>query len=130
MKYYKLMKDLPIFKKGELFFVNDYGQLISCAHEGVVAYSAHTLKRFPDVLKDWFVEVPASERDSKTKYAFMKYKTRVKLWALVATVFVMVFGAIILTGITLGVKRTSEIVEYDLNCLTEPRQKPLEECKH
>lgn len=73
MKYYKLMKDLPTFKKGEQFFVNDYGQLISCAHEGVVAYSAHTLKRFPDVLKDWFVEVPAPERDSKTKHAFMEY---------------------------------------------------------
>lgn len=73
MKYYKLKKDLPTFKKGEQFFVNDYGQLISCAHEGVVAYSAHTLKRFPDVLKDWFEEVPAPERDSKTKYAFMEY---------------------------------------------------------
>ena len=56
-------------------------------------------------------------------------KTRVKLWALVAAVFVLVSGAIILTGITLGVKRTSEIVEYDLNCLTEPRKNPLEECK-
>lgn len=56
-------------------------------------------------------------------------KTRVKLWALVAAVFVMVFGAIIITDITLGLKRASEIVEYDLNCLTEPRQKPLEECK-
>ena len=75
MKYYQLTKDLPTFKKGEQFFVNDYGQLISCAHEGVVAYSAHTLKRFPDVLKDWFVEVPAPVRDLKTKTAFEAYMT-------------------------------------------------------
>lgn len=73
MKYYKLVKDLPTFKKGELFFVDGRGHLISCAHEGIVAYTDITLKRFPNILKDWFVEVPAPERDSKTKYAFMEY---------------------------------------------------------
>ena len=56
-------------------------------------------------------------------------KTRAKLWALVAAVFVLVFGAIILTGITLGAKRTSEIVEYDMNCLSEPKQNPLVDCR-
>ena len=73
MKYYKLKKDLPTFKKGELFFVDSRGHLISCAHEGIVAYALPTLAKFPNILKDWFMEVPAPERDSKTKYAFMEY---------------------------------------------------------
>lgn len=73
MKYYQLVKDLPTFKKGELFYINDYGQLMSNKHRNVVAYSALTIKEFPNILEDWFMEVPAPERDSKTKYAFMEY---------------------------------------------------------
>lgn len=73
MKYYQLNFTLPTFERGELFFVDGRGHLISCAHEGIVAYSASTLAKFPDILKDWFVEVPAPERDSKTKRAFMEY---------------------------------------------------------
>lgn len=73
MKYYKLIKDLPTFKRGEIFFIDGRGHLISRAHENVVAYTGATIALFPDILKDWFREVPAPERDSKTKYAFMKY---------------------------------------------------------
>lgn len=73
MKYYQLMKDLPTFKEGELFFIDGRGNLISCAHEDIVAYSEVTLKKFPSILENWFREVPAPERDSKTKYAFMEY---------------------------------------------------------
>lgn len=73
MKYYQLNFTLPTFERGELFFVDSRGHLISCAHEGIVAYSASTLAKFPDILKLWFKEVPAPERDSKTKYAFMEY---------------------------------------------------------
>lgn len=73
MKYYQLEKDLPTFKKGELFYVNEYGQLISCEHEGVMAYHGTTIAKFPNILEDWFREVPAPERDSKTKQAFMEY---------------------------------------------------------
>lgn len=73
MKYYKLTKDLPTFKKGELFYIDSRGHLISCAHKDIVAYSAIVLEKYPNVLTDWFVEVPAPERDSKTKYAFMEY---------------------------------------------------------
>ena len=75
MKYYKLKKDLPIFNKGELFYINDYGQLISRAHQNVVAYSGSALAKFPGILKDWFEEVPAPVRDLKTRAAFEAYMT-------------------------------------------------------
>lgn len=73
MKYYKLKKDLPTFRKGEIFFIDGRGHLISRAHENVVAYTGATIALFPGILKDWFEEVSSPERDSKTKYAFMEY---------------------------------------------------------
>lgn len=72
MKYYKLTKDLPTFEKGELFCINDHGSLIR-VKDGLMAYYCETIKKFPNILEDWFYEVPAPERDSKTKHAFMVY---------------------------------------------------------
>ena len=72
MKYYKLKKDLPTFKKGELFFIAPSGSLINKTRS-IVAYANATLEKFPNILEDWFEEVPAPERDSKTKYAFVEY---------------------------------------------------------
>lgn len=72
MKYYQLIKDLPTFKKGQIFYLNEFGFLVR-KEDPVVAYSASTLKKFPNILKDWFKEVPAPERDSRTKHAFMEY---------------------------------------------------------
>ena len=72
MKYYRLTKDLPTFKKDQIFYLNEYGSLVS--NEGdIVAYAWSTIAKFPNILKDWFEEVPAPERDSKTKHAFMEY---------------------------------------------------------
>lgn len=73
MKYYKLRKDLPTFEKGEVFFIDGRGALISMKDEGIVAYSGATLAKFPNILEDWFYEIPAPERDAKTKHAFMEY---------------------------------------------------------
>jgi hypothetical protein len=72
-KYYKLKKDLPTFKKGELFYISDYGNLLNCEDKNIMAYTATTLTKFPNILKDWFEEVPAPIRDEKTKHAFMEY---------------------------------------------------------
>lgn len=72
MKYYQLKFDLPTFKKGQIFYINEFGNLVSKG-DPVVAYAAPTLAKFPNILKDWFREVPAPERDSKTKCAFMEY---------------------------------------------------------
>lgn len=62
-KYYKLLKDLPTFKKGNLFRLSDEGTLFLDApapphwKDKVVAYHHCTLERFPNILKDWFEEV-------------------------------------------------------------------------
>lgn len=78
MKYYKLVKDLPTFEEGEIFFIDGRGHLISHAHQNVVAYSGSTLAKFPGILKDWFVEVPEQVRDNKTKEAFIDYLNKHK----------------------------------------------------
>lgn len=67
MKKYKLLKDLPTFKAGEMFAINASDDLISLEHTtlhpltgqltNIVAYYASTLEKFPNILKDWFEEV-------------------------------------------------------------------------
>lgn len=73
MKYYQLTKDLPTFKKGQIFYINQFGSLVSDDEDNIVAYADTTLAKFPNILKDWFREVSAPERDGNTKYAFMEY---------------------------------------------------------
>lgn len=73
MKYYKLTKDLPTFKAGELFFINNYGQLVSNENKSIVAYSAATLKKFPNILEEWFEETEKPVRDINTKTTFVLY---------------------------------------------------------
>lgn len=73
MKYYQLTKDLPTFEKGEIFYIDINGSLMSNKKPHIIAYAKSTLAKFPNILGEWFVEVPAPERDSKTKYAFMEY---------------------------------------------------------
>lgn len=72
MKYYRLKKDLPTFNKGELFYMDDFGS-IHRVKDDLLAYYHTTVDKFPNMLEDWFEEVPAPERDSNTKYAFMEY---------------------------------------------------------
>ena len=72
MKYYKLAKDLPTFNEGELFYMDDSGNLCR-AKDDILAYCYTTIAKFPNILEDWFYEVPVPERDSKTKHAFIEY---------------------------------------------------------
>ena len=62
MKRYKLLKDLPTFKAGDLFYISEYGALV---HNGgdpdgynVMAYAQSTLEKFPNILAEWFEEIP------------------------------------------------------------------------
>lgn len=60
MKRYKLLKDLPTFKAGtEGFYLDSSGNLM---HEsdcvGCTVYSASELISFPNILTDWFEEIP------------------------------------------------------------------------
>ena len=72
MKYYRLKRDLPTFNEGELFYVDDSGNLCR-VEDDMFAYYHTTVAKFPNILEDWFKEIPEPERDSKTKHAFMKY---------------------------------------------------------
>lgn len=59
MKKYILKKDLPTFKAGEEFILNEMGHLVSnqIQPSRLVAYSRDTLEKFPNILEDWFEEV-------------------------------------------------------------------------
>lgn len=65
MKRYKLLKDLPTFKAGDLFYISEHGALV---HDdggfGVMAYSQSTLEKFPNILKEWFEEIQEAPTDS------------------------------------------------------------------
>ena len=73
MKQYKLKKDLPTFKAGGTFHINDKGNLVSDneSSKGIVAYSKSTLDKFPSILTDWFEEY--EEQDPLAKEALIKY---------------------------------------------------------
>ncbi len=73
MKRYKLKKDLPTFKAGGTFHINDKGNLVSDNEfsKGIVAYSKSTLDKFPSILTDWYEEY--EEQDPLAKEAFVKY---------------------------------------------------------
>lgn len=75
MKYYKLKKDLPTFKAGDLFILNDTGLWHSTGgrYVDVMAYAKKTLELFPNILKDWFEPASEPERDKMTKWKFFEY---------------------------------------------------------
>lgn len=65
MKRYKLLKDLPTFKAGDLFYISEYGALVYDGGDGgVMAYSRSTLEKFPNILKEWFEEIQEVPTDS------------------------------------------------------------------
>lgn len=48
---------------------------------------------------------------------------------IVAAVAVVVVGIVFVTMMVVAIKQTSEATKYDLNCLAEPTNKPLTECR-
>ena len=61
MKRYKLKRDLPTFKEGEIFYLSDSGNLLR-ESDNVPAYSWSTLDKFPNILTDWFEEIEEPTR--------------------------------------------------------------------
>lgn len=61
MKRYKLVKDLPTFKAGDVFYISDSGNLLR-ESDNVPAYSWSTIDKFPNILDDWFEEINESTR--------------------------------------------------------------------
>ena len=66
MKRYKLLKELPTFKAGQLAYISKTGNLIAGTPENqettetgliIMIYHETTLKKFPNILTEWFEEV-------------------------------------------------------------------------
>lgn len=66
MKRYKLLKDLPTFKAGQLAYISKIGNLIAgnpdkpeITDAGVqlMMYHKTTLDKFPEILTEWFEEI-------------------------------------------------------------------------
>lgn len=57
MKRYKLKKDLPTFKAGDEFYLDSNNDLRLKVSD-IMAYNHKTLEKFPNILKDWFEEIP------------------------------------------------------------------------
>ena len=79
LKQYKLKRDLPTFKAGSEFIVC-CGNLIEVKTDGtlgVCAYSGSTLKKFPNILTDWFEEIKPAEPLIKDE----KIRKAVRAWA-------------------------------------------------
>lgn len=66
MKRYRLKRDLPTFKDGCEFVLTQFGLVWDKDEYGnnvvrdspIIAYSAYTLQNFPNILKEWFEEIP------------------------------------------------------------------------
>ena len=76
MKRYKLKKDLPTFKEGEIFYLSDNGNLIR-ESDNIPAYSWSTIDKFPNILTDWFEEIKPAEPLIKDE----KIRKVVRAWA-------------------------------------------------
>lgn len=66
MKLYKLLKDLPTFKAGQLAYVSSLGNLMAGTPEepeitdtglNLMMYHRGTLEKFPNILTEWFEEI-------------------------------------------------------------------------
>ena len=57
MKRYKLKRDLPTFKAGDEFYLDSNNDL-RLKGSDLMAYNHKTLEKFPNILRDWFEEIP------------------------------------------------------------------------
>lgn len=75
MKQYKLKRDLPTFKAGDIFYLSDTGNLFDRnflhAKSSHIVYSFKEIEKFPNILTDWFEEIKEPTRwrpDDDQKY--------------------------------------------------------------
>lgn len=61
MKRYKLKRDIPAFKAGEVFYLSDAGNLFR-ESDNVPVYGWTIIDKNPNILTDWFEEVKESTR--------------------------------------------------------------------
>ena len=78
-KRYRLKKDLPTFKAGDVFELTPQGSLVQITdgRVGVCAYARQTLEKFPNILEDWFEPIEPPEPLIKDE----KIRKAVRAWA-------------------------------------------------
>jgi hypothetical protein len=62
MKIYKLTKDIPMFKKGDLFFIHPEQGCLIQKDTLRLAYHKETIDKNPEILNDWFEEISKNKR--------------------------------------------------------------------
>ena len=67
MKRYKLKRDIPAFKAGEVFYLSDAGNLFR-ESDNVPVYGRTIIEKNPNILTDWFEEIKESTRWKPEKY--------------------------------------------------------------
>lgn len=67
MKKYRLLKDLPTFKAGEVFYLSDAGNLFR-ESDNVPVYGWTIIDKNPNILTDWFEEIKEPTRWKPEKY--------------------------------------------------------------
>lgn len=66
---------------------------------------------------------------NETEYNLTDEEKKLRNAFIVAAVAVAVVGIVFVTMMVVAIKQTSEATKYDLNCLAEPTNKPLTECR-
>ena len=61
MKRYKLKRDIPAFKAGEVFYLSDAGNLFR-ESDNVPVYGWTIIEKNPNILTDWFEEIKEPTR--------------------------------------------------------------------
>lgn len=73
LKQYRLLKDLPTFRAGQLAYVSSLGNLMAGTPENpettdtgleLMMYHRTTLEKFPEILTEWFEEIQEESTDS------------------------------------------------------------------
>ena len=67
MKQYKLKRDLPTFNEGDEFCLNNNNDLY-LKDSNIMAYNHITLEKFPNILTDWFEEIPEESNRWRAEY--------------------------------------------------------------
>lgn len=67
MKYYKLINDIPMFKKGDLFFIHPEEGCLLQKDTLRLAYHKKTLEKNPEILKTWFEETSEKHKRWRAK---------------------------------------------------------------
>ena len=61
MKRYKLKKDLPTFKVGDIFYLTESKNLFH-ESDGLIDCNWAEIDKFPNILTDWFEEIKEKNR--------------------------------------------------------------------